>query len=105
MKNRSKTFDQELTLIDVGGHKDEFDRWLETESRMDVLCKELSVGSNETYQARQHDIFLEKKFAIHSVEYTGQKLVEFNGKKYRVVRVYGTDLNEVELTCEEVRNG
>lgn len=105
MKNRSKTFDQELSLIDVSYTHDEYDRPIKQETSRNVLCKELSVGSNEVYQARQQDIFVVKKFAIHSMEYLGEKIVEFNGTRYKVVRVYGTDLVETELTVEEIRNG
>lgn len=100
-KNRTKTFDHQLTLIDrYTTTRDENDIEKPTETRILVYCKVLSVGSSETYLARQSDIFLSKKFAIHSFEYTGEKEVEFEGKRYNVVRVYGDDLNEVELTCE-----
>lgn len=50
-------------------------------------------------------------FVAHEVEYSGEQEVEFEGKRYKVIRAYrggatrqGSKLafDEIELTCERV---
>lgn len=104
MKHRKKTFDEILTLITVvSSGKSDMGVPNLTEIKSDVYCKELSIGLNAELQARQLGIKWDKKFAIHSFEYKNQQIVEFQGSRYQVDRVYGTDLDETELTCTFVK--
>ena len=72
-----------------------------TEKKKRVYCEVRSVGMNEFYRAMEHGIEPTYVFTLADyADYDGEKLVEYHGKRYRVVRVYFDD-HSVELTVEE----
>src|SRR5690554_853289 len=96
------TYDHELILI---GHIYEEDEWgnqVPVETRKPVLCNIKSIGRNEFYAAAQTGLKPEITFVIHGYEYNEEKEVEFEGEKYKVIRTYMKDFEEMELTCEKV---
>ena len=96
------TYDHELILI---GHIYEEDEWgnqVPVEARKPVLCNVKSIGRNEFYAAAQTGLKPEITFVIHGYEYNEEKEVEFEGEKYKVIRTYMKDFEEMELTCEKV---
>lgn len=71
------------------------------ESTKLVFCSVESVGMNEFYRALEHGIEPQYRFILADyADYDGEKLVEYHGKRYRVVRTYISD-HAVELTVEE----
>ena len=71
------------------------------ETAQTVFCTIRSVGYSEYYRAMDHD--LEPSFVFRLAdyaEYNGEKICEFEGVRYRVVRVY-VDGTAIELTVEE----
>lgn len=95
-----KMYNHELTLIGEETVYDEYGIPKKEEKRTTVLCKVQSVGRNEFYGAATSGLKPEVVFIIHGYEYNGEKEVEFEGEKYRVIRTYSTDFEEIELTCE-----
>lgn len=71
------------------------------EIKRGVFCEVRSVGANEYYRALEHGLEPQFVFTIADyTEYDGEKTIEYNGQRWRVVRVYYDD-NAVELTVEE----
>lgn len=83
-----------------------------------VLCKMLpvvetpemrfatirSVGYNEFYAAKSAGIEPSIVFRLADyADYDGQKIVLWNGTRYRVVRTYTTNM-AIDLTCELATN-
>lgn len=105
-------YDNELTLISYTTTKDSIGCEIKEASEKKILCKVSSIGSAEFYQAQTNDLKPEMKFIIHSFEYAGEKVVEFNNVKYQVIRTFMGDTvdrgqnavknDEIELTCEKV---
>jgi len=95
-----KMYNHELTLISEETVYDEYGIPKKETKKTNVLCKVQSVGRNEFYGAATTGLKPEVVFIIHDYEYNGEKEVEFEGKKYRVIRTYSTDFEEIELTCE-----
>lgn len=67
-------------------------------------CTIRSVGYNEFYAAKSAGIEPTVIFRMEDYsDYGGQKIVEWNGTRYRVVRTY-TNSQTIELTCELATN-
>lgn len=68
------------------------------------FCTVRSVGFNEFYAAKSAGIEPSIVFRMEDYsDYDGQKIVEWNGTRYRVVRTY-TNSQMIELTCELATN-
>ena len=96
------TYDHELILIEQSYQEDEWGNQVPVEARKPVLCNVKSIGRNEFYAAAQTGLKPEITFVIHGYEYNEEKEVEFEGEKYKVIRTYMKDFEEMELTCEKV---
>lgn len=71
------------------------------EPRRRVYCQVRSVGYNEFYQARAHGLNPTFVFVLaDTAEYKNEKICEYNGVRYRIVRTY-VDRQRIELTVEE----
>ena len=96
------TFDNELILIEykkeiVSPGISEATKVSET----NVLCNVKSVTQTEFWKGKQSSDNPERVFIIHSYEYNGEKIVNYDGKEYSVIRTYEKDFEELELICEQ----
>lgn len=67
-----------------------------------VYCTVRSVGMNEAYQALANGLQPQFVFVLSDFDdYEGEKVCEYNGVRYRVVRTYRKNQG-IELTVEEV---
>ncbi len=65
-----------------------------------VLCGVRSVGQQEFYQASATDFHPELKLVLADyLDYQDERLVEYNGIRYSVIRTYRAG-QELELTVE-----
>lgn len=77
-----------------------FDQPQETQTM--VYCRVKSVTRAEFWKAYSNGIEPSFVFEISDyADYSGQKILIYNGKRYRVVRTY-VDEHAVELTAAEV---
>lgn len=73
------------------------------ETRRTVYCTERSVSQTEMYQAQAVGLNPALKLVLaHAFEYGGEKLCEYNGIRYRILRTYVTAGDDIELTVEPV---
>lgn len=93
-------YNHELTLIKQIEIEDELGNQIYEEKLTTVLCKLQSIGRNEFYSASTAGLKPEKIFVIHGYEYNYESLIEFEGKRYSVIRTYANDFEEMELVCE-----
>lgn len=96
------TYDNELILIGYTIDYDEIGQGIKKPTEKKILCAIKSVSRNEFYAAAQAGLKPEITFIIHAYEYNGEKEVEFEGEKYKVIRTYMKDFEEMELVCEKV---
>ena len=74
-----------------------------TENRRDVFCTVRSVSRNEAYAAMGHGLRPDWIFQLtHAFEYQGERIAEYHGVRYRVIRTYVTETDGIELTCERL---
>lgn len=68
--------------------------------RRPLLCGVRSIGSREFYQASATDYRPEIKLVLADyLDYQDESLVDYNGKRYRVLRTYRNG-QALELTLE-----
>lgn len=73
------------------------------EIRRTVYCRERSVGQTEVYQAKARGLNPELKLILsHHFEYQQEKLCEYKGTRYQIIRAYINDGDEIELTVQRV---
>lgn len=74
-----------------------------TRTSRQVFCKARSISRSEFYQAEMAGLKPSAILVIpFSVDYHGEKVVEWGGKEYSVTRVYQRpDRDAIELTIEE----
>lgn len=75
------------------------------------LAKLKSIGQSEFYQAQAQGLKLEIKFVLADyLDYNDQEEIIYNNFRYKVLRTFRTEKNEIEITCyggirEVVKNG
>lgn len=69
--------------------------------KRDVFCRVASIGQAEFYQSYAVDVHPEAKFILADyLEYNGETLADYNGKRYSILRTYRTG-QELELTVAQ----
>ena len=72
-----------------------------TETQKQVFCSVRSVGMSEAYQAMSNGLHPEFVFLLSDYgDYQGEKICEYQGTRYRIVRTYRQNQG-IELTVEE----
>lgn len=62
-----------------------------------VFCAVRSIGQKEFYEAQAVDFYPEIKFVLADyLEYDGERLCEYNGQRYTVLRTFRTG-QELEI--------
>lgn len=93
--------DNVLKLISYTETKDKYGMPVKVPTTTQVFCKVTSVSGSEFNAAQQNGIKPQWKFIIRSREYSGEKIVEFEGNKYAVYRTYQSSIDDMELYVEE----
>ena len=71
---------------------------VETETRKEVFAKVKSIGMKETYESMAVGLKPEYTFVLADYyDYDNQQDVEYGGVKYKVLRTYKKDTNELEI--------
>lgn len=96
------TYDHEVTLIRQKFTEDEIGNQIPVETQTTVLCGVKSITRSEFYNAAANGLEPEIVFVVHGYEYNGEKEVIFEDARYRVIRTYSENFEELELTCEKV---
>ncbi|MNW36745.1 hypothetical protein D3C74_137630 [compost metagenome] len=100
------TYDHELTLITPGQIiEDDIGNQIESDPiETIVYCGLKSISRAEYYNAASTGLNPEIVFLVHGYEYDGQETVKFNEAKYKIIRTYSVDFEELELVCEKVKH-
>lgn len=67
----------------------------------EIFAEIRSVYGNEFYTAGTQDIKPEAVLIIYPFEYSSEKTIEYDGKRYEVIRTYEKNINELEITIGE----
>lgn len=82
---------------------DKYGNEIETLIEKDVFVQPRSVYQSEFYNAAQHGLKPSITFFISNrADYDDEKIVEYNGKTYQVIRVdWKAQRDGINLVCEE----
>lgn len=68
-----------------------------------VYCEVRSISQTEAYQARATGLNPEYKLRLsHTFEYKGEKLCDFRGARYSIIRTYMDEKDGIELTIQRL---
>lgn len=92
-------FNDVIKLIGYTESTDEYGITRRIETATEIFARVASIGTNEFYQAAASGLKPTIKFIVPDyLEYSGEKEVEYEGKRYNVLRTYRTELT-LEITC------
>lgn len=74
------------------------------ETRTTVFGNVKSVGYSEFYKAAQAGFEAEMKCDVYAEEYHGERLAEYEGRRFKVIRTYRDPKkpDEIELTLSDI---
>jgi len=73
------------------------------EQSRSIFCNKKSVGYSEFYKSQQAGYKAELKIDVYAQDYEEETLVEFEGKRYKVLRTYESRNGEfIELTLSDL---
>ena len=102
-------YDSTATLIGYGTPSyDEYGNEVVIETRSDVFVQPRGVYQSEFYNAAQAGLHPSITFTLtNRADYRGEKVIEWEGKEYTVIRTDWTaQRDSISLICEErVHNG
>lgn len=92
---------EKIELITIEYTQDELGEWVETQTKDTVFAIIGSVSASEFFQAGLQGFKPEYKMTVWQTEYSGQELVEYNGKTYSIYRSYRRADGRIELYVTE----
>ena len=66
-----------------------------------VFAEKRSIFSNEFYKASTQNLRLEAVFVIYPFEYQNEEIIEYENKRYKIIRTFEKNVNELEITVGE----
>ncbi len=75
----------------------------QTETTTTVFCNKKNVGYQEFFSSQQAGHTVSFKVEVYKVDYNGEVLVQFEGKRYSVLKTYEIDDDLIELTLSDLR--
>ena len=101
------TFDNELTLLSSTITYDDIGNPIETPTSINILCGLKSISRTEFYNAAANGLKPTLIFVVHPYEYGGETYIEFSEdespkQRYKVIKTYKPNFEDLELTCEKV---
>lgn len=90
-----------ITLIDEIYAKDENGISRKTEVNTDVFARKRSASRSEFFDGGRNGLNPEFEFDVFAGDYDGQRVIEYNGKRYGIYRTYAPDGSDyIELYAE-----
>lgn len=89
-------------LITITRTRDSDGYPVDQEATTEVYVNVKSVKRSEFYASLQAGINTTKAFVMRSCDYDGQTIIEYEGKRYSVVRTYSEDGELIELNCSDL---
>lgn len=88
-----------LNLITETFTQDDYGNDVAQETKTEVFCEVYSISQNEFFSAGREGHRPSFRFDIFFDDYNGEKIVEYNGKRYLIYRTYQRD-DTMELYAE-----
>lgn len=89
-----------VKLIKQAEALDELNQPTQIETTREIVAELRSISRAEYFQGRQGGLVPDLSFLLSVFDYDGEKLIEYDGKRYAVYRIYETDDNNIELYAQ-----
>lgn len=89
-----------ITLVSETFIKDETGVQIPTETETEAFCNVQSVSLQEWSEGGRLGLNPELRFTMFGYDYNGQKIIEYDGVRYSVYRVYYGKNDTIDLYCE-----
>ena len=90
-----------VTLISTFGGTDSDGYPQVMEKATEVFADIKSVKRSEFWIAKQSDVGIVLAVGVKVCDYNGERLLDYDGKRYRVERTYTKNGEDLELNCSE----
>ena len=80
--------------------KNEYGAMDKTTTIHPVYVNVTSVTSQEWFEGGRNGLNPQYRFTMFQFDYTGEKIIEYNGKQYTIYRTYNRSVDEIELYTE-----
>lgn len=90
-----------IYLISETKSQDAIGQYVSEEARKMVYCDVRSVSMTEWFDAGRDGMKPSLCFIMFAPDYEGEKIVEYNGKRYGIYRTYVGRNERIELYTEE----
>ena len=98
------TLNDTIKLVDVVVTEDADGYETTVETLTEVKCDSGNgVTRTEFYEAYKAGLELSAAFEMWECDYGGQKIIEHNGKRYKVERAFPLGDGAVQINCSEVK--
>lgn len=89
-----------INLISESRTQDDYGRWIATKTSKQVMCQVDSITRAEFFEGGRNGLNPEFKFTMFNGDYSGETIVEYQGKTYSVYRTYLRRTDIIELYVE-----
>ena len=89
-----------INLISESRTQDDYGRWIATKTSKQVMCQVDSITRAEFFEGGRNGLNPEFKFTMFFGDYSGESIVEYQGKTYAVYRTYLKRTDIIELYVE-----
>jgi len=89
-----------IKLISVEIDKDEIGQEVTSKTSKEVFAEKNGILRTEFFNAGQTGIKPALMFKMREIDYSGEELLEFDEKPYKIYRTYPTKDEMIELYCE-----
>ena len=90
-----------IYLISETNTQNSIGEWIASETRRKVYANVKSVTATEFFSAGQIGLSPEFRFTMFGPDYAGERIVEYNGVRYAVYRVYQATTDTMELYVQK----
>lgn len=90
-----------IYLISETKQQNGIKEWNAVETKRKVFANVKSVTSTEFFSAGQIGLSPEFRFTMFGPDYAGERIVEYNGVRYAVYRVYQATTDTMELYVQK----
>lgn len=90
-----------IYLISETKQQNGIKEWKAVETKRKVFANVKSVTSTEFFSAGQIGLSPEYRFTMFGPDYAGERIVEYNGVRYAVYRVYQATTDTMELYVQK----
>lgn len=87
-------------LVEQAKTQNTIGEWVTTETLRKVYANVTSVSASEYFSASEIGLNPEVRFTMFAPDYKGETIIEYNGYRYSVYRIYVASTDKMELYAQ-----